>query len=189
MVRAGHMSDEKRNEVGAARGRVRPRKPGRLPRPRARMRTTRRPPSTRARYSRHSSAPSGVRMRRRCPTRRARSCRAARPGESVLVQGRVSDADGKPITDAILECLGMRRRRRLLRAAGSDQPESYNLRGQFRDRCRGTLRASVRCCRCVIRIPVRRAGAEICSTMLDRHPAIVRRTIHFLVRAPGLPGI
>ena len=115
MVRAGHMSDDKRNEVVLLTDVFGARKPGRLPHPGRRWRTTRRPHSTKA-PTPPFSAPSGVRMHRRCPTA-PRSCRAALRASPCWCRARILGTRRPADQGCHPQCLGMRAER-ALRATG-----------------------------------------------------------------------
>lgn len=102
------------------------------------------------------------------------------PGESVLVQGRILGTDGQPIKDAILnvwECAP----NGLYEQQDPSQPE-YNLRGQFRTDAEG--RYAFRAIKPVpYPIPFDGPAGDLLR-MMDRHPYRPAH-YHFRVRAPG----
>jgi catechol 1,2-dioxygenase len=102
------------------------------------------------------------------------------PGETVLVQGRITGADGKPIEGANLN-VWETAPNGLYEQQDPDQPE-FNLRGQFRTEKDGTY--AFRALRPVAYpIPFDGPAGDL-LTMMDRHPYRPSH-FHFRVRAPG----
>jgi catechol 1,2-dioxygenase len=102
------------------------------------------------------------------------------PGETVLVQGRITGADGKPIEGAILN-VWETAPNGLYEQQDPDQPE-FNLRGQFRTDQHGSY--AFRAVRPVAYpIPFDGPAGDL-LTMMDRHPYRPSH-FHFRVRAPG----
>ena len=133
MVRAGHMSDDKRNEVVLAHATSSGWKAWSTSSPRAPRRRTRRPPSTRA-HTPPFSARSGARTRPTCPMA-PRSSRAGLEGESVLCKGGCS-APTASRSRTPSSTSGRRAPNGLYEQQDPSQPD-YNLRGQFRTDAEG----------------------------------------------------
>jgi len=102
------------------------------------------------------------------------------PGETVLVQGRVFGADGRPLEGAIVN-VWETAPNGVYEQQDPDQPD-YNLRGQFRADTDG--RYAFRAYRPVAYpIPFDGPAGDLLQ-MMDRHPYRPSH-FHFRVRAPG----
>ena len=168
MVRIGHMSDEKRNEVDAAERHLRAGKPGRLPHQHAaagrRAASTAEAPTSHLGHSRPVLArkrPDAALRRLDHPGRPSRAAKWRWCKGAVYGGGRSADQGRHP------QRLGDARRTGFTSSRTRSQPE-YNLRGQFRTDEEG--RYAFRGLR-PIEYPIPFDGpAGDLLQMMDRHP-------------------